>query len=621
MAPPLLSLTDCSLRLGPTPLFERLSLAIAPGERLTLLGRNGSGKSTLLKLIARLVDSDSGSLFLQPGTTVRYLPQEPDASAYPDLRRYIESGLAASEADEIYRAEPLMSALDIRPDARPAEVSGGELRRAALAQVLIGAPDILLLDEPTNHLDLAATLWLEDQLAAWRGAYVLVSHDRALLRRLARGALWLDRGQVRRFAGAFDDFGAWQEAELAREATAQHKLDRHIKAETRWSVEGISARRKRNMGRLRALKALRKERAEQIAAPGSAVMTAKNAATGGSRVFEVRDIAKSFGERSLFSGLSFRLMRGDRLGLIGPNGAGKTTLVKILLGEVLPDSGSVRCGTGLQPMIIDQRRALLNDNQTAGDVLTGGSGDWVVSPDGDKRHVSTVLKDFLFDPGVARQPVSALSGGERNRLLLARGLTSPSNLMILDEPTNDLDLDTLDVLIDLLANYTGTLLLISHDRDFLDQLVTQSLVLDGTGGAGFCAGGYSDARAQLPDLMARAAGQEQGGQAAAPGALLPAAPAAPAPAAAATPRRKTAPARLSYKDQRELDRLPAEIETLADKISALEAALGDPELFARDSARFTRLSTALAKTQEQLAAREERWLELEEKRETLSAGS
>lgn len=604
MPAPLLSLKDIGLSIGSRTLFKDLSLHIMPGDRVTLVGRNGAGKSTLLKVMADALEPDTGERLTPKGLTVSYLAQEPDIGPANTLEDFVLSGLLDSQEGEDYRAAPLMAALSIRGNRAIATASGGEVRRAALARALISEPDLLLLDEPTNHLDIVAIEWLEDYLVRTRTAYVLISHDRALLSKLARATLWLDRGQVRRFDGSFSDFPAWQEGELEREALERHKLNKLIAEETRWSVEGISARRKRNMGRVRRLHDLRAQRRAQIQDPGKVKLSADSAATSGKLVFEAKSISKAYGEKTLFQDLSFRVQRADRLALIGPNGAGKTSLVTMLLGDTEPDNGSLKRGTNLHPLVLDQKRDGLKDSATVAEVLSGGSGDWVVASDGSKKHVRSVMKDFLFSPDHANSPVSTLSGGERNRLLLARGLVNPSNLMILDEPTNDLDLDTLDLLVELLADYQGTLILVSHDRDFIDQLATTSLVLDGKGGAHFCAGGFTDAQNQLGGAFWSSV----------TGPII-------ASQKAETPavKRPASRAKLSYKDQRELDTLPADIETLEARKAALEAKLAEPDLFKRDPDAFAAASKELGTIGDSIEAKEIRWLELEELQELLAS--
>lgn len=601
MAPPLLSLKNIDLHWGADPVLDQLELHIGASDRLCLIGRNGAGKSTLMKVVAGLIEADGGERWLQPGVSVAYLPQEPDASGFSTLKDYIASGLAAEDSDQEYKADVLIAELGVDASASPKTASGGELRRSALAHTLIGEPDILLLDEPTNHLDIGAIEWLEIYLKTWRGAMVLISHDRAFLGNLANACWWLDRGKIRRFDGNFTKFDAWQEKIFAEEAEALKKLDKVIREETRWSVEGISARRTRNQGRLRRLHALREERRNIVKAKGDVTISMGGGEKSGAKVIEAKSIAKSYEGRTLFSGFSTRIARGDRVGIIGPNGAGKSTLLKILLGELAPDEGSVVHGTNLETIVIDQRRASLRDDMSVVDVLTGGGGEWVYVGD-ETRHVMTYLKEFLFDPSQARTPVSSLSGGERNRLLIAANFARKSNLMVLDEPTNDLDMETLDLLQEALADYRGTILLVSHDRDFLDRVVTSTIVLEGDGSIMEYAGGYSDYRAQTQG----ADKVEQPGERKARAKVVELKPAGAKKAS-----------KLSYKDQRELDLLPAEVETLSMQISELEARLSDPALYSKDPDAFSALSDELAQKREILDEKELRWLELEELKDSL----
>ena len=570
-------------------------------DRLCLLGRNGTGKSTLLKIIAGMIEADDGERWVQPGAKIAYLPQEPDASGYETLFDYIAGGLPADETDQTYRVDVLVEDLRVNASAEPSSASGGELRRAALARTLIGEPDLLLLDEPTNHLDINIIEWLEGYLDNWQGAMVLISHDRAFLNKLSRACLWLDRGQVRRLDDSFDRFEAWQDEVLADEALQRKKLDKLIKEETRWSVEGISARRTRNQGRLRRLHALRSERADQIKVKGSVDITVGEGGKSGARVIEAKDVSKGFDGRTLFADFGIRIKRGDRIGIIGPNGVGKSTLLKILTGKLDPDTGSVTLGTNLQIMSIDQNRSALKDDMTVAGVLAEG-GDWV-EINGAKKHVRSYMKDFLFDASQANTPVSALSGGERNRLLLAANFAKPSNLLILDEPTNDLDMDTLDLLQEVLADYEGTIILVSHDRDFLDRVVTSSIVMEGDGLATEYAGGYSDYQVQRRVASKQASTLEKKNR----------------PSANVTELKPKKTKKLSYKDQRDLDNLPAEVEALSMKISDMEAALSDPDLYQKDPAQFNELSKEIEALRETLEEKEMRWLELEELKDSLTS--
>ena len=496
---PLLQLSDISLTFGGNPVFDGLSLTVQQGDRLALVGRNGSGKSTLMKVMAGLVEPDRGGVVTPAGTSVGYMEQDPDLSGFATLGEFAAAGLGPGED---YRVDVAAEGLKFDPHRPVATASGGERRRAALARLLAQAPDLMLLDEPTNHLDIQAIGWLERQLAETRAAFVLISHDRAFLRALARSTLWIDRGEVRRQDKGFEAFEDWREATWAAEDEARHKLDRKIKAEARWAVEGISARRKRNMGRVRALQAMRAERAAQIRRQGTAAMALDSGTQSGKRVIEAKGISKAFGERVILRPFDLRVLRGDRVAFVGPNGAGKTTLIKMLTGEIPPDTGTVTHGTNLEIAVFDQARASIDDSATLWEALTNdpsmrvsGRSDQVMVR-GQPKHVVAYLKDFLFDDAQARAPVGSLSGGEKARLLLARIMARPSNLLVLDEPTNDLDIETLDLLQDILGEYDGTVLLVSHDRDFIDRVADTTVAMEGDGRAVIYAGGWSDYRAQ-----------------------------------------------------------------------------------------------------------------------------
>jgi len=603
MAPPILSLRSVELHWGSDPVLDKLEMHIGVSDRLCLVGRNGAGKSTLLKLVAGMINADGGERWVKPGAKIAYLQQEPDASGHATLRDYIISGLPADEQDQTYRADVLIDELLIKADAEPLSASGGELRRAALANTLIGEPELLLLDEPTNHMDINTIQWLEGYLKAWRGAMVLISHDRTFLNNLATACLWLDRGQVRRMDDKFENFETWQAKVFEEEQDSLKKLDKRIKEETRWSVEGISARRTRNQGRMRRLQGLRQERRTAVKATGNITISMAGGEKSGARVIEAKGISKGFDGRQLFEGFSTRIVRGDRVGIIGPNGAGKSTLLKVLMGELAPDTGTVQMGTNLKPLTIDQKRADLKDDMTIMDVLTGGEGEWMHIGD-ETKHIMSYLKDFLFDPSVARTPVSSLSGGERNRLLIAANFAKPSNLLVLDEPTNDLDMDTLDLLQEVLADYKGTILLVSHDRDFLDRVVTSSIVLEGDGSITEYAGGYSDYVTQKK-LSAKAARQEERSAKSKTVRL------------ASTNSNKKKAAKLSYNDQRALDNLPAEVESMTMQIAQMEAELSDTALYTKDPSQFTALSNKIDTARAELESKELRWLELEEQVESL----
>jgi ATP-binding cassette subfamily F protein uup len=597
--PPLLILQDIHLTLGSAPLLAGAELSVSPGERLCLVGRNGSGKSTLLKVAAGLLASDGGSRFVQPGATVRYLPQEPDLSGFPTVLAYVEAGLGPG--DDEYRARYLLEQLGMTGEEKPGNLSGGEARRAALARVLAPSPDILLLDEPTNHLDLPAIAWLEAELASLRSALVLISHDRRLLERLSRSIVWLDRGTTRRIDRGFAHFEAWRDEVLEQEAAEKHKLGRKIAMEEDWLRYGVTARRKRNQKRLANLHALRAERRATRGAAGTVKMAAADAQMSGKLVVVAENVGKAWGDKTIVRDLSLRVLRGDRLGVVGPNGAGKTTLLGLLTGALQPDSGRIKLGASLNLVSLDQRRESLDPEATLADTLTGGHGETVIV-NGQARHVMSYMKDFLFTPEQARTRVGVLSGGERGRLALAVALAQPGNLLVLDEPTNDLDLETLDMLQELLADHPGTVLLVSHDRDFLDRVATSVVAAEGAGRWVEYAGGYSDMLAQrggtdLPATgTATAAPPRPRGGADAPG---------PPPSG-----RK-----LSFKDKHALATLPARMEALQTEIARAQVALSDPRLYAADPKAFTRATEALGRAESELAAAEQKWLELELLRE------
>jgi ATP-binding cassette subfamily F protein uup len=601
MAPPLVQLSQISLRIGSTPLLDGVELTVASGERVCLVGRNGSGKSTLLKIAAGLAEPDAGTRFVQPGATIRYLPQEPDLSGHASTRAYVEEGLGPG--DDPHQAHFLLDALGLTGDENPAHLSGGEARRAALARVLAPAPDILLLDEPTNHLDLASIEWLEQELKERRSALVLISHDRRFLETLSRATLWLDRGKARRLEQGFGAFEPWRDEVLAQEEIEQHKLGRKIEAEQHWLRYGVTGRRKRNVRRLGELQKLRQARRDYRRSAGKAVIDAAAAEKSGALVIEAHNISKSFGAWPIVKDFSTRIMRGDRIGIVGPNGAGKTTLINVLSGALSPDSGQLKIGANVQMATLDQGREALNPAWTLAEALTDGRGDTVVIG-GQSRHVVGYMRDFLFAPEQARSPLSVLSGGERGRLMLARALAKPSNLLVLDEPTNDLDLETLDVLEEMIGDYAGTVVLISHDRDFLDRTVNAVIVAEGDGTWTEYAGGYSDMLAQ------------RGHGVSAKATARPAAPVAkPAAkdAAPATPSRR----RLSFNEKHALETLPQQIAALQNRIGALQQQLDDPRLYARDRNAFADASNALAAAQRELVEAEEKWLSLEILREEI----
>ena len=598
-APPLLTLQDISLTFGGTPLLAGAALSVGQGDRVCLVGRNGSGKSTLLRIAAGLLKPDSGRRFAQPGATIRYLPQEPDFAGFATTRAYVEAGFEG-EPDS-HRAAYLLEQLGLTGNEDPQRLSGGEGRRAALARVLAPEPDILLLDEPTNHLDLPGIEWLERELAGMRAGLVVISHDRRLLESLSRITVWLDRGFTRTLDRGFAEFEPWRDATLAQEETERHKLGRKIAMEEDWLRYGVTARRKRNQKRLADLHALRHKRREQRAAQGTVKMAAAQADLSGRLVIVAEEIAKSYGERAIVRGFSTRVLRGDRVGLVGANGAGKTTLLNLLTGKLPPDSGEVKLGSNLAEITLDQRRETLDPAVTLRDALTGGTGD-MVDVGGQRRHVIGYMKDFLFVPEQANTPVGALSGGERGRLTLARAFARPSNLLVLDEPTNDLDLETLDLLQERLAEYEGTVLLVSHDRDFLDRVMTSVIASESEGRWVEYAGGYTDMLAQR-------------GPAPEPAEAKPRVPRSEPAATAPRPRER--PSRMSYKDKLALESLPARIAALQAEMARLGTVLADPDLYARAPARFTAATEALARAQADLAAAEDQWLALELLREEL----
>ncbi|MEE8439172.1 MAG: ATP-binding cassette domain-containing protein [Micropepsaceae bacterium] len=600
MAAPLLFLKDIDLRFGDAQLLQGAEISVGKAERLCLVGRNGSGKSTLLKIAAGLVEPDGGSRFIQPGTSVQYLPQEPDLSGFATTREFVEADLG--ETHNTDRSFYLLGKFGLTGDEIPSTLSGGEARRAALARALAPMPDILLLDEPTNHLDLPVIEWLEEELSNMKAALVLISHDRRFLQELSRATIWLDRGRSQRLARGFGEFENWRDEILAQEEIDRHKLDRKIAAEEDWVRYGVSGRRKRNQGRLAKLREMRQGRREQLSVVGKVKLSVSEAEGGSAKLIEAKNISKTYGEKHIVRNFSIRITKGNRLGIIGANGAGKTTLLKMLTGLLKPDAGTVKIASNAQIAALDQTRSELDPDAMVGSILTGGSSD-MVSVAGKPRHVASYMKDFLFAPSQARAPVRVLSGGERARLLLAKILAVPSNLLVLDEPTNDLDLETLDLLEEMIADYPGTVLVVSHDRDFLDKVATSVLMAEGDGKFIEYAGGYSDMVAQ------RGFGVE-GGQA--PVAKLKKISPPKTRAKPAAARRK-----LSFKDKHALETLPAAIESLEKEIAAMNTQLADSSFYARDADGFAATSKRLEETKISLADAEERWLELETLREEL----
>ena len=594
---PLLQLSGISLTFGGDPLFHGLDLVVQPGDRVALVGRNGSGKSTLMKVMARLVEPDGGTRVVPPGITVGYMEQHPEMAGFVTLGDFAASGLPEGEE---YRVAVVAEGLKFDPETPVATASGGERRRAALAKLLAEAPELMLLDEPTNHLDIHAIRWLEDELRETRKAFVLISHDRAFLRALTRATLWIDRGQVRRQEQGFGAFEAWRDKIWDEEDQERHKLERKIKSEGRWAVEGISARRKRNMGRVRALADLRAERASMIRRQGTAEMALDTGQKSGKRVIVADDVAKAFEGKEIVRDFSLQIARGDRIAFVGPNGVGKTTLLKMLTGEIAPDSGTVKLGTNLQLAVFDQARGGLSPDLSLWENLTGdplmgvsGKADQVMVR-GQPRHVVSYLKDFLFSDTQVRAPVRSLSGGEKARLLLARIMARESNLLVLDEPTNDLDVETLDLLQEVLGDYDGTVLLVSHDRDFIDRVATMTVAMEGDGRAVVYAGGWSDYQAQ------------RGVRQAAPAVEKPKAD-KPKPGGGGDQGG------LTFSQKHRLDALPALIERLEAEIGKLGELLSDAELYSREPVKFRKASEALAQREAALAAAEGEWMDLEQK--------
>ena len=595
---PLLQLSDISLTFGGNPVFDGLGLIVQPGDRVALVGRNGSGKSTLMKVMAGLVEADTGTRILPPQTSVGYMEQDPTMAGYATLGDYAASGLELGEA---YRVERAAEGLKFDPSRPVATASGGERRRAALAKLMAEAPELMLLDEPTNHLDIEAIAWLEAELKSTKAGFVLISHDRAFLNTLTRATLWIDRGLVRRNEKGFDAFESWRDKLWEEEDIQRHKMDRKIKSEGRWAVEGISARRKRNQGRLRALQDLRAERAAMIRRQGTAAMELASGPKSGRKVIDAIKIDKSYENQIIIKGFSLSIQRGDRVAFVGPNGVGKTTVLKMLMGEVAPDQGEVKQGTNLVPAVFDQTREQLDPERSLWENLTSdptmgvsGKADQVLVR-GTPKHVVGYLKEFLFEDAQARAPVRALSGGEKARLLLAKLMARESNLLVLDEPTNDLDIETLDLLQELLDDYDGTVLLVSHDRDFLDRVATTTVAMEGNGKATVYAGGWSDYQAQKQaDTPAPAQSKDK------------------MKIEAKAPQKKEKSG-LSFTEKHRLEALPSVIERLEGEIAKLETYLAAPDLYAKEPLKFQKATEALVERQSALSAAEEEWLILEEK--------
>jgi ATP-binding cassette subfamily F protein uup len=613
MSPPILSYEQLGLIQGEGWLFRGLDLYVGQRDRLALIGRNGAGKTTLLKCLADLIDPDEGKRTIVPGTRVVLLEQDPAMTGFETLHDWVLDG---PDGPEPHEAAAIADQLGIDLARPTATASGGERRRAAITRALAQSPDVLLLDEPTNHLDLGAIEWLEDWLKRFKGAFIVISHDRTFLTRLTRSCLWLDRGQLRRAEIGFGGFEAWTERVYEEEARAAEKLDAKLKIELHWLQRGVTARRRRNQGRLAKLNEMRAQRAAMLGAAGAAKLALAKDDVRSKTVIDAEQVSKSFGDRTIIRDFSLRIQRGDRIGLVGPNGAGKTTLLKLLTGEMEPDSGTVTLAKTLSGIVIDQQRKLMEPQRRVRDILANG-GDWI-EVRGHKKHIKGYLKEFLFDPAIADAPVGSLSGGERSRLLLAREFAREANLLVLDEPTNDLDLETLDLLQEVIADYDGTVLIVSHDRDFLDRTVTITLGLDGSGKVDVVAGGYEDW------VRKRYEAHRSPAKAGALGAAKAALDRAPGPRPSGSPQSSTlqgAPSpgnKLSYKDQRDYDRLPGEVERLQALVADDEQALSDPDLYTRDPKRFAELTARIARHRADIEAAEVRWLEVAEMAEILS---
>lgn len=600
---PVYTLKGIKIRFGSKQLFEDVELYINRGDKISLVGRNGSGKSTLLKIIAGIIEPDDGEIFIQPNVKTGYMPQDADLSGFKTLREAVAAGLDKHDGSEDYKTDMWIEQLEIAADADPATASGGERRKATLARALIEEPDILLLDEPTNHLDMPTIEKLEKIIGGYGGAVVVISHDRRFLTNISRTTFWLDRGTLRRNNKGFGSFEEWQDQVIEQEIIAQKHLNKKIAEETEWLHKGVTARRKRNMGRLRRLLQLRQERKEQVRQIGSVNMDIENTPWRSKLVIEAKHLCKSFGGRTIVNDFSTKIIRGNRIGIVGPNGAGKTTLIKLLTKKLEPDSGFVRIGKNLEEAYFDQNRFTLDPSKTLWQTLCDrGDHIWVR---GSWRHVVAYLKDFLFTPEQAKSPVAALSGGEKNRLMLAKVLAQPSNFLLLDEPTNDLDMDTLDLLQETLGDYDGTIMIVSHDRDFLDKIVTSVIYMKGDGKVEEHVGSYSD-------LIEHLSRREP-----------PATPNKTKPAAAknnGSPKREPARGRLSYNQQRLLAVLPEQIAQTEKEIEQIRADLSDPELYQNDADRFFALTDRLEELEQKKEADENQWLEISMLAEELSAG-
>lgn len=602
--PPIYAIKGAELSFGTNQLFSNVDLYINRGDKISLVGRNGSGKSTLLKVISGVMEPDAGEIFIQPGVKIAYMPQEPDFSKYNTLRDMVLDGLPNHGDGQEYKADILIQQLSIAADADPQIASGGERRKAALARTLVDEPDILLLDEPTNHLDISTIEILEKVIAQFQGAVVVISHDRMFLNNISQTTFWLDRGIMRRNNKGFKFFEEWQEQVIDQEIIEQKNLSKKIEEETEWLHKGVTARRRRNQGRLRRLYQLRAERKEQIKQIGNIDLNVEEGDFRSKLVIEAKHISKAFGERVIVKDFSTRIIKGNKIGIVGPNGAGKTTLIKILTKRLAPDSGFVRLGKNLEEAYFDQNRLSLDPKKTLWQTLCD-KGDHILVR-GQCRHVVAYLKDFLFRPDQAHCPVSALSGGEKNRLMLAVALAQPSNFLVLDEPTNDLDMDTLDLLQEVLSDYEGTMLIVSHDRDFLDRVVTSVIYMQGDGSVYEHAGSYSELLQKLAEKTPVPAKDNK------KTAAAKTSPVSPAP-------RKAS--KLSYNQQRLLEVLPQQVSDYEQKICEIEQQLSDSDLYNLNREKFEQLSAELVKLQKACEEAENQWLEIQCLKEELDGAN
>lgn len=590
---PVYTIKDAHLQFGERPLFIGLELYLTKGRKYCLVGRNGSGKSTLLKVIAGQTEADNAETFLQPGTAISYMAQEDDLAGFATLRDVVLSGLGEHQADLAYKADILIERLEIAENVDPRTASGGERKKAALARALVNNPDILLLDEPTNHLDITTIEKLEEMISKFSGALIVISHDRAFLKHVCDGIIWLDRGIARTLNKGFDAFEDWRDAVYEQEEAEQNRLNKKIESETRWLRKGVTARRKRNQGRLHRLYDLRNERRDQIKKTGSVDLNIDGGVIQSKLIIEAKHLSKSFNGRPIVNDFSLRVMQGNKIGVIGANGAGKTTLIKLLTGRLAPDSGYARLAKTTQEVYFDQNRAVLDPTKTLKETLCPDGGDHVFVK-GAPRHVYSYLKDFLFSPSQANTPVSVLSGGEKNRLILARDLAKPSNFLVLDEPTNDLDMDTLDLLQDALETYKGTVLIVSHDRDFLDNTATSLLYMAGDGSVVE----YVDSCTHLLEKIKEREKEKKN------------VPTVKEPVKQESRSERPKAIRLSYNDKRALEMLPGEIAELEQQIKAMEEKLADPDFYAKSPAEFEQTAAKLEQSKTLLDEKETRWLEL-----------